>query len=266
MADAPLVPVLRGIRKLLGLGPAEQSADAVLLEQFTSTRDEAAFAALMERHGPLVWGICRRVLRNSLSTGESITFTYRDAERRTTATDASGRVTTFCYDAERRYTGYIDAQGHHYRFDLDAYGNRLAVIDPLGRATRYHYDVYGNAVRVQAPDGAVQRRVFDAEGRYLREVADALDRHTRYQHDARGNLIAIIAADGSTTAALIRIPSNWFATSSMAAGSILCPLLTIRSFSRPVSTRRESSVRYPRSPVLSQPSASSVPTLWAGST
>jgi len=42
----------------------EPVSDAILLERFVSGREEAAFVALVQRHGPLVEGICRRVLRN----------------------------------------------------------------------------------------------------------------------------------------------------------------------------------------------------------
>jgi RNA polymerase sigma factor (sigma-70 family) len=38
--------------------------DAFLLERFTSQRDEDAFAALVERYGPLVFRVCRRLLRH----------------------------------------------------------------------------------------------------------------------------------------------------------------------------------------------------------
>jgi RNA polymerase sigma factor (sigma-70 family) len=41
---------------LTGLGDAE------LLRRFNARRDEAAFEALVERHGPMVLGVCRRVL------------------------------------------------------------------------------------------------------------------------------------------------------------------------------------------------------------
>jgi RNA polymerase sigma factor (sigma-70 family) len=39
--------------------------DEQLLEGFLARRDESAFEALLRRHGPMVLGVCRRVLRNS---------------------------------------------------------------------------------------------------------------------------------------------------------------------------------------------------------
>jgi DNA-directed RNA polymerase specialized sigma24 family protein len=37
------------------------AADAVLLSRWIDQRDEAAFSALVARHGPMILGVCRRV-------------------------------------------------------------------------------------------------------------------------------------------------------------------------------------------------------------
>jgi RNA polymerase sigma factor (sigma-70 family) len=36
--------------------------DGELVAEYVNRRDEAAFAALVRRHGPMVWGVCRRLL------------------------------------------------------------------------------------------------------------------------------------------------------------------------------------------------------------
>ncbi|HEY7315774.1 MAG TPA: sigma-70 family RNA polymerase sigma factor [Gemmataceae bacterium] len=56
--------VLRHLHHLLGGGGAPVD-DGRLLERFVARRDEEAFAELVARHGPLVYGVCRRVLRDA---------------------------------------------------------------------------------------------------------------------------------------------------------------------------------------------------------
>ena len=65
MATAPMGMVLRQIQRLLVDGSLASLADSELLERFLSEGDEAAFTALVERHGPMVLGTCRAVLRDA---------------------------------------------------------------------------------------------------------------------------------------------------------------------------------------------------------
>jgi RNA polymerase sigma factor (sigma-70 family) len=64
MAAAQAGKLLRHIEELAGQGDTAGRTDRQLLEDFAACRDEAAFAALVARHGLMVLGVCRRVLRH----------------------------------------------------------------------------------------------------------------------------------------------------------------------------------------------------------
>ncbi len=64
MASVRRGTVLRQIERLFGAGTSAGLADAQLLERFLDRRDETAFATLVERHGQMVLGTCRSVLRD----------------------------------------------------------------------------------------------------------------------------------------------------------------------------------------------------------
>jgi RNA polymerase sigma factor (sigma-70 family) len=62
MAEQALHRVMRRVRNLAAVQTYRQLADCELLDRFVEARDEAAFTALIERHGPMVLGVCRRAL------------------------------------------------------------------------------------------------------------------------------------------------------------------------------------------------------------
>src|SRR5436309_3119351 len=76
MAGEPSRAALRHIRTLFSLGAAGQMSDAQLLERFSANRDEAAFEELVGRHGPMVLGICRRVLSDPHDADDAFQATF----------------------------------------------------------------------------------------------------------------------------------------------------------------------------------------------
>ncbi|OAI53669.1 hypothetical protein AYO44_15770 [Planctomycetaceae bacterium SCGC AG-212-F19] len=76
MPQGPLAGVFRHIRRLVGLTNSPDQTDSELLRRFSDARDDAAFASLVHRHGPLVWNVCRRVLGTDADADDAFQATF----------------------------------------------------------------------------------------------------------------------------------------------------------------------------------------------
>jgi RNA polymerase sigma factor (sigma-70 family) len=62
VTSSPVLNVVEHLRKIVLRREEESLSDGQLLDRFVEKRDEVAFATLVRRHGPMVWGVCQRIV------------------------------------------------------------------------------------------------------------------------------------------------------------------------------------------------------------
>ena len=76
MAKSPITEVIQQLRRLACLRNACELPDGQLLERYLTQHDEAAFEILLQRHGPMVWRVCRGVLREPHDAEDAFQATF----------------------------------------------------------------------------------------------------------------------------------------------------------------------------------------------
>src|SRR5215470_12585936 len=76
-------------------------SDGDLLERFVTMRDESAFALLVQRHGPMVLGVCRRLLRHAQDAEDAFQATFLALARRATSIRRRNSVASWLYGVAR---------------------------------------------------------------------------------------------------------------------------------------------------------------------
>src|SRR5262249_12009064 len=76
MVRSDISSVLQYIRGLAAADNLGSLPDHQLLQRFTGCHEEAAFATLLQRHGPIVLGVCRRLLRQTQDTEDAFQATF----------------------------------------------------------------------------------------------------------------------------------------------------------------------------------------------
>src|SRR5438105_4394729 len=94
--------IVEYLHRLARPGAAGEGTDGQLLEQFVTRRDQAAFAALVRRHGPLVWGVCRRLLRHTQYAEDSFQATFLILARKAGAVGKRDSVRSWLYGVAYR--------------------------------------------------------------------------------------------------------------------------------------------------------------------
>jgi RNA polymerase sigma factor (sigma-70 family) len=198
MATTALEAVLRNLRRTLLCQDLAGCTDAQLLDLFIARRDEAAFEALVGRHGPMVLGVCRRVLCNESSAEDAFQATFLVLVRKAVCVRPRAMVGNWLYGVaqttalkaramrSKRLAREREAAAQARRADSEAEGQRLqALLDQelkhlpaIYRSAIVLCDLEGNSQseagrRLGCPQATIGTRL--ARGRRL--LARRLARH-----------------------------------------------------------------------------------------
>jgi RNA polymerase sigma factor (sigma-70 family) len=113
MAIGELGAVLRRLREAAFPPEGGCWTDGQLLERFLAHRDEAAFEALVRRHGPMVLGVCRRMLRNPHDAEDAFQATFLVLVRKAAAIRQRETVGNWLYGTAYRVA--LEAQAARRR-------------------------------------------------------------------------------------------------------------------------------------------------------
>src|SRR3954454_14732859 len=117
-------------------GPA---GDRELLAQFVRCRDPVAFEGLVRRHGPMVLGACRRLLRNPHDAEDAFQATFLVLLRKAETVNPPERVGNWLYGVACRTAAKANAMNarRHVRernAEPPTEGSPSAVIDASAHA------------------------------------------------------------------------------------------------------------------------------------
>ncbi len=102
MADAHAGSILRYLRQLPDAGATAELSDGQLVQRFVTHREEAAFAALVQRHGRLVWGVCRRLLHREPDAEDAFQATFLVLTRKAASIRKHESVASWLYGVAYR--------------------------------------------------------------------------------------------------------------------------------------------------------------------
>src|SRR5215831_14639044 len=89
--------ILDHLRQVMASTRANESSDRGLVESFAADRDGVAFSALMQRHGPMVLNLCRRVLRHDQDAEDAFQATFLALARKAGSVGRREAVAAWLY-------------------------------------------------------------------------------------------------------------------------------------------------------------------------
>jgi RNA polymerase sigma factor (sigma-70 family) len=102
MAASLLSRVIEHLRSAVPCAEGAERTDAQLLESFVRCHQHAALEALVRRHGPMVWGVCHRILRHQHDAEDAFQATFLVLVRKAAAIQPREMVANWLYGVARQ--------------------------------------------------------------------------------------------------------------------------------------------------------------------
>src|SRR5262245_19932143 len=102
MPSSPISEVIQRLRSVLLLAEEAERTDGHLLECFLSRQEPAALEALVHRHGPMVWGVCRRILGTQHDAEDAFQATFLVLVRKAASVHPRSKVGPWLYGVARQ--------------------------------------------------------------------------------------------------------------------------------------------------------------------
>ena len=102
MPKAAFDDLLQFLRKVSAVHESRHLSDAALLQRFQASGDTAALSVLVQRHGPMVLAVCRRVLGDLHSADDVFQATFLVLVRRARTLKCTASLGTWLYAVARR--------------------------------------------------------------------------------------------------------------------------------------------------------------------
>jgi zinc protease len=102
MATGHRGAVIEGVRRVFTAGPVAALREGQLVDRLLRSGDEAAFEAIVQRHGPMVLGVCRRILDDPHDVDDAFQATFLVLIQNARAIRDRGVLSTWLHGVARR--------------------------------------------------------------------------------------------------------------------------------------------------------------------
>src|SRR5262245_53781003 len=98
----PAAPAVRRLARIAARSERVSAPDGELLARYRADRNADAFAALVERHGPMVLGLCRRITGDSHAADDAFQATFLALSRKASTVRKPEALPAWLFGTARR--------------------------------------------------------------------------------------------------------------------------------------------------------------------